>query len=217
MYSLHDTSPGVGEEWDDGTPVYKYELGGVSLTRINKIHSLADSDLANSITYDSYHVKVDMTENGTDRSTSAGFGKLFLGSTKSCGGSDIHATQNMPFEVITPLVENLTIRGTSVTASIRTTTAQSMSGNEIPWVDNGFEPVELNEMNYMTTPRLIASVVNENVKLPNIPGNKSFNMTLDLNTTDSRLSPMIDGERISVITTSNRVNSLITDLSLIHI
>ena len=200
-----------GDTWDAGTPVYKYELGGVSLTRINKIHSLADSDLANSIAYDSYHVKVDMTENGTDRSTSAGYGKLFLGATKSCGGDEIHATQNMPFEVITPLVENLTIRGTSVTASIRTTTAQSMSGTEIPWVDNGFESVELNEMNYMTTPRLIASVVNEEAKLTNIPGNKSFNMTLDLNTTDSRLSPMIDGERISLITTSNRVNSVITD------
>ena len=209
VYNVHGGTG--GETWDAGAPVYRYELGGVSLGRINKIHSLADSDLANSIKYDSYHVKVDMTENGTDRSTSAGYGKLFLGSTKSCGGSQIHATQNMPFEVITPLVENLTIRGTSVTASIRTTTAQSMSGTEIPWVDNGYEPVELNEMNYMTTPRLIASVVNEDVKLTNIPGNKSFNMSLDLNTTDSRLSPMIDAERMSVITTSNRVNSEITD------
>ena len=210
MFNIHGAI-GSGEPWDAGTPVYRYELGGVSLARINKIHSLADSDLANSIKFDSYHVKVDMTENGTDRSTSAGYGKLFLGSTKSCGGNNIHASQNMPFEVITPLVENLTLRGTSVTAAVRTTTAQSMSGNEIPWVDNGFESVELNEMNYMTTPRLIASTVNENVKLTNIPGNKSFNMTLDLNTTDSRLSPMIDGERISVITTSNRVNSEITD------
>jgi hypothetical protein len=209
VFNVHGATG--GETWDAGTPVYRYELGGVSLARINKIHSLADSDLANSITYDSYHVKVDMTDNGTDRSSSAGFGKLFLGATKSCGGNDIHATQNMPFEVITPLVENLTIRGTSVTASIRTTTAQSMSGTEIPWVDNGYESVELNEMNYMSTPRLIASVVNEDAKLTNIPGNKSFNMSLDLNTTDSRLSPMIDGERISVITTSNRVNSVITD------
>ena len=210
VYNVHGSS-GSGEGWDARTPVYKYELGGVSLARINKIHSLADSDLSNSIKFDSYHVKVDMTENGTDRSSSAGYGKLFLGATKSCGGNEIHATQNMPFEVITPLVENLTLRGTSITASIRTTTAQSMSGNEIPWVDNGYEPVELNEINYMTTPRIIASVVNENVKLTNIPGNKSFNMSLDLNTTDSRLSPMIDAERMSIITTSNRVNSEITD------
>ena len=210
VFNIHGAS-GSGEPWDAGTPVYRYELGGVSLARINKIHSLADSDLANSIKFDSYHVKVDMTENGTDRSSSAGYGKLFLGSTKSCGGNNIHASQNMPFEVITPLVENLTIRGTSVTAAVRTTTAQSMSGNEIPWVDNGFESVELNEVNYMSTPRLIASTVNENVKLTNIPGNKSFNMTLDLNTTDSRLSPMIDAERMSIITTSNRVNSEITD------
>jgi hypothetical protein len=38
-----------------------------------------------------------------------------------------------------------------------------------------------------------------------------MNMRLFLNTTDSRLSPVIDAQRLSIITTSNRVNDVIAD------
>ena len=44
------------------TPVYKYELAGVSLARINKTHDLNDVTIANPITLDSYHIKLDMSE-----------------------------------------------------------------------------------------------------------------------------------------------------------
>ena len=36
----------------------------------------------------------------------------------------------MPFEIITPVVQNLTVKGTSLTAEVRTTTSKSISGNE---------------------------------------------------------------------------------------
>ena len=49
-----------------------------------------------------------------------------------------------------------------------------MSGSEIPWIDNGFEPIALNQTNYLTTPRTIASKVNEDAKLTNLPGSKSY-------------------------------------------
>ena len=44
-----------------GTPVRKYELGGVSLARINRTHLLSDvTDRdPNPITFDSYTVKID--------------------------------------------------------------------------------------------------------------------------------------------------------------
>ena len=50
------------------------------------------------------------------------------------------------------MIHNMTIRGTNVTGELRTTTGQSMSGTEIPWIDNGFESVTLNSNNYMNTP-----------------------------------------------------------------
>jgi hypothetical protein len=136
-----------------------------------------------------------------------------LDQTKSSGGSQIYATQNIPFEIITPVVQNLTVKGTSVNAEVRTVTGKSISGNEIPFIDNGFETVSLNQSNYLNSARIICSRVNELDKLSNLPGNRSMNLRVYMNTTDTYLSPVIDSQRTSVICTSNRVNSVITDVA----
>jgi hypothetical protein len=115
----------------------------------------------------------------------------------------------MPFEILTPLVQNLTVQGTSLSAEVRTITGQSISGNEIPFTDIGFEPITINAPNYLDSTRIIASKVNEDNKLANLPGNKSMNMRLTLGTVDSKVSPVLDTQRISTILTSNRVNSVI--------
>ena len=198
-----------------GTPVYKYELGGVNLARINKTHNLSDVTVANPITYDSYNIKLDMStkwDNNSandDRSNDVGFPKLFLNSNKSAGGYQIRASQNMPYELIRPLIHNVCVQGTTLSAELRTVTATSFSGTEIPWIDNGFEPVAVNQTNYLTTPRTIASKVNGAAQLTNLPGEKSLQLRLLLNTSDSRVSPIIDGQRCSVITVSNKVNNVI--------
>jgi hypothetical protein len=115
----------------------------------------------------------------------------------------------MPFEIITPIVQNITVRGTNISGELRTITSKSLSGNEIPYVDNGFESITLNETNYLDSPRMIASKVNEDNQLTNIIGSKSMNMRIFMGTVDSRVSPVIDGQRTSVILTSNRVSDVI--------
>ena len=195
-----------------GTPVYKYELSGVSLRRINKTHNLSDITTANSITFDSYTIKLDTSSNtGIARSTSSGYPILYLNQTKSAGGYNIKASQNMPFEIITPMVQNVTVTGTSLSSEIRTISASSISGNEIPFIDTGFDNITLNQVNYLDSPRMVASKVNETQYLSTLPGNKSMNLRVFLNTLDSRLSPVIDTQRVSAILTSNRVNSVITN------
>jgi hypothetical protein len=195
-----------------GTPVFKYENSGINLQRINTTHNLNNVTQLDPFTFDSYKVKVDMsTTTGTDRSTDIGHPKLYIGQTKSTGGRNIRATQNMPFEIITPQVQNLTITGTNINAQVRTTTSKSFSGNEIPFTDSGFEDITINQKNYFDTPRMIASKVNEDLKLTNVVGNKSMQMSLALNTTDSRLSPVIDSQRVNAIVTSNRINNIITN------
>ena len=146
---------------------------------------------------------------GIGRSVGTSFPILYSNQTKSTGGYNIRATQNMPFEIITPLVQNLTVQGTSLSAEVRTITGQSISGNEIPFTDIGFEPITINAPNYLDSTRIIASKVNEDNKLANLPGNKSMNMRLTLGTVDSRISPVLDTQRMSTILTSNRVNSVI--------
>jgi hypothetical protein len=192
-----------------GSPVYKYELNGVSLRRINKTHDLNDVTIAEPITFDSYNIKLDMSSDGVDRTDGTNFPILYANQTKSTGGYNTRATQNMPFEIITPLIQNLTVQGTSLSAEIRTITGSSISGNEIPFTDVGFEPISINAPNYLDSTRIIASKVNEDNKLSNLPGNKSMNMRLTLGTTNTRLSPVLDTQRISTILTSNRVNSVI--------
>ena len=197
--------------YNTGTPVYKYELNGISLRRINKTHYLGDVTVADPITFDSYNIKIDTSADGTDRSSSIGFPALYQNTTKSTGGYNINATQNIPFEIVTPIVQNLTVPGTSLGAEIRTITSKSLSGNEIPFVDNGYESITPNNPNYLDTPRIVCSSINETNKLTNVSEGKSLNMRLTLGTSNTKLSPVIDTQRVSMIFTSNRINNVITD------
>jgi hypothetical protein len=204
---------GFKKDYPVGTLIYKYELGGVSLRRINKTHYLQDSNILDSISFDSYNIKLDMSSNGVNRSTDVGYPKLYIDKTRFAGGNIIKATQNIPFEIISPMVQNTTVSGTKLDAKIRTITGQSISGSEVPYQNNGFENISINKSNYLNSTRLICSNINEtnNFTGLNLPGNKSLNLQLDLETVDTRVSPVIDSQRISAIFVSNRVDSIITN------
>jgi len=201
-----------------GTPVYKYELGGVSLRRINKTHLLDDVTVSNPLTFDSYNIKIDMASSGVARTDGVSFPKLYANQTKSSGGLNSRATQNIPFEIITPMIQNITVPGTNVTAEMRTTSGTSLNdgsgtGPDVPFVNKGYEPITLNKSNYLNSPRIIASRVNEtsNTSIQTFPGDRSFNIKLNLSSVDNRLSPIIDVQRMNIILTSNRVNNVISN------
>ena len=203
-----------------GTPVFKYELSDVNLLRINKTHDLSattSTGTGEAIGFDHYNIKVDMSTtfnvNNTSRAVGTSFPKLYLNNTKSTGGNAIQASQNIPFELVTPAIQTLSVPGTTMTGEIKTVTSQSIDGTELPYVDNGFESVTLNDNNWLDSPRLIASNVNAENKLSALPGNKSAQLKLTLGSTDSRLSPIIDLQRSSLILTSNRVNNVVTDFA----
>ena len=201
-----------------GTSVYKYELGGVSLRRINKTHLLDDVTVSNPLSFDSYNIKLDTASSGTARTDGVSFPKLYANQTKSAGGFNIRATQNIPFEIITPMIQNITVPGTNVTAEIRTVSGTSLNdgsgtGSDVPFVDKGYESITLNKSNYLTSPRIIASRVNEtsNSSIQVFPGDRSFNVKLNMTSNDNRLTPIIDTQRMNIILTSNRVNNAISD------
>ena len=216
-----------------GTPVRKYELGGVSLARINRTHLLSeitDRDPA-PITFDSYTVKVNtgaLTAAQTglpftvpDRSSNSSATsnpKLYFNSTKSTGGYDTHSTQNIPFQIISPNIANITVPGTTISAAIKSISAASLNngmgqGVDVPFLDKGSESVTLNKSNYLNSPRMIASRINEtsNTVTQNLPGDRSFNMTLTLETSNPNISPVVDLQRMSAVLVSNRVDTPITN------
>ena len=193
--------------------VFKYELAGVSLRRINTIHTLQDvTDSTKENTLDSYYIKIDPSANGTNRSTGVSFPKLYLNSTKSTGGPIIEATQNIPYDIAQPIVQTFTPPQTTITASLRTISGTSVDGEEESFLDRGTRAIKLNQDNFFENPRIIASRVNEKRFLDNIiAGNKSLQMTLNLSTINQYLSPVVDLDRVGMILVSNRVNEPVTD------
>ena len=198
--------------YSSGNLVYKYEMNNVSLLRINKTHTLSDASIADQIGLDHYNLKIDVSsgDDTTDR-TGASFPKLFFRESDFFGGGDVEATYNVPFEIITPKLEVINPKLTTLSAAARTISGQSIDGAETPYVDKGFQAVSLNNNNFFSSPRVVASQVNEDARLPNLPGKKSFSMNCDLLSADSRLSPCIDLTRSSIIFTSNRVNAPISN------
>ena len=203
-----------------GTPVFKYELDGISLRRINKTHTLQDSNVDRSIDLDYYYIKIDPSASGkteslpygqVDRSVGTSFPLLYIKDTESSGGNNILATQNIPFEVIRPNISTLTLTGTSISGKIRTVSGSSVDGTEESYIDQGYEQISLNTNNYLSSPRIIASKINENSKLSSLPGNKSLTVNLLLNSNNQNLSPVIDLDRVSMILVSNRANSPISN------
>jgi len=190
--------------------LHKYELNGVSLRRINTNHNLADATVTNAKGLDHFNVKVDMSSNGLDRSVGTSLPKLHFNENKSSGGSHILSTENIPFEVVTPIVQNITPQGSTITASIRTVTSSSIDGSEVPYQDKGFESISLVTDNYMSSPRMIASRINETTSLTTLPDNRSFTLNLSLEGNYGS-SPVIDLDRVGVILTSNRINNPVDD------
>ena len=195
------------------TLVEKYELGGVSLRRINKTHNLSDVDstISNPIGVNYYHVKIDMGSNGVDRSTNIEYPKLKFNRTKQVGLSNGKATYNIPFEAMIPNIKQIAPTGTSIKSAVRTVRGTSLGGNEVSFVDMGLQDITNSRINYFDSPRVIASKVNETNYLADFPGNKSLNVNAFMATSDARISPSIDLSNNSLVLISNRVNSPITD------
>ena len=216
---LSDRVTGLGRGVDNtlvknhpaGAKVSKYELSGVSLRRFNTTHDMLDVDasIQDPITFDSYTLRLDTTSNGTNRTqeVTTQVPNLYINKTKSAGGFNIKATQNIPFEIITPMLQNMTLSGTDISAQVRTTQSQGIDGDEIAYTDAGFESVAINQKNFFDSPRLVASQVNADDKLQTFPGTKSFTMNINMTSDDFRLTPVIDLQRSNVIFTSNRINN----------
>lgn len=201
--------------YPQGTDVFKYELNGISLRRINTSHTLQDSTVSDPIDLDFYTIKVDTTQDGktealplgqVNRSVE-GHPKLFINKTKSTGGPSIRATQNIQFELIKPNIQTLTLGGTNISAKVRTVSATSVDGNEASFVDKGFQDINLNSNNYFENPRMVGSKVNETNNLTTLPGNKSFTVNLNLTSSNPYLSPIIDLDRLGMVFVSNRINN----------
>jgi len=198
------------------------------LNRINKVHVMSDvTDLdPQPISFDHYTLKIDQSaisasgnKGAANRATTgASFPIVYANDTKSTGGYGIHATQNIPYQIVAPMIHNVTVPGTNVTATMRTVSGSNLAdgtgqGTDLPFVDKGYESITINKTNYLSSARCVASRVNENnnAVLGNFPGNRSFGITVNMATSNTMVTPIIDLHRCSSIFISNRIDSPISN------
>jgi hypothetical protein len=191
--------------------MYKYELNGISLRRINTTHDISDLNIG----IDGYYLEINRTTKGTNRGADGsitGAPQLSFVSESNLGGSKVLATENILYSSIVPTYDLITPgSSTSTSAVIRSVTGTSISGNETSFLDNGYEPIQLNTLNTLKSVRLVCSKENETEYLNALPRNKSFTTGITFNTTDSNLSPILFLDTAFTEFISSRLNSPISD------
>jgi hypothetical protein len=200
----------IGHE--NGSLVYKYELNGISLRRINTTHDISDF----GIELDEYYIEIDRSSaTGIDRTTDgtpANMPQVCFTSEANLGDSRVLATENIQYSSIVPNYDIITPgSSTSINSIVRTISGTSVGGNETSFLDNGFEQIQLNSLNSFNSVRLVCSNNNQTAYLSNLPRNKSFTTGITLNTSDSNLSPIVYLDTSFTEFISSRLNNPVSD------
>ena len=170
-----------------GETVECYNLNGIPLTEINKTHTSIIP-----LTLDTYNLQLNIGANNTLTS----------------GGESAFATKNIQYEHVTTNIASLAVTGTDISAKLNSITATSISSNttlQPSYQSVTNEQISLERINDLGNPRLVASTSNQSFYNNN---NQSITLNLQLSSTANNLSPVVDLDRCSLITTSNRINKL---------
>ena len=192
---------------DEGARIQTYEANGMPLVGINTIHTLpTTTTLVNGMSIDTYFLEVDVAKVGGVQRT--GRSLLCFTTEKGFGGKNVGISQNHQFSTITPQINVLTPgNSTLINSSIRTISGTSSGGNEVSFIDQGFDPISLNQTAIFPTPRLVASKVNESDKLTELPKNKSLTLDLNMSSSDENLSPILDVKNATFVLGRNKINN----------
>jgi len=122
------------------------------------------------------------------------------------GGGLVKATTNMAFNVIHPNIITLTPNRTTLGGSVKVTKSTSFAGTETAYTGKetaSFEAIKLNEDNIGPFFNVVA---NQDREATLGSGVKSMDVSLNLNTDDSNVSPMIDLQRASMHVIQNIID-----------
>ena len=190
----------------EGETIQTYEASGMPLVGINTTHTVpTNTSLINASNIDNYFLEVDVAGVAPLRT---GNSLLCFSGEKAIGANKVKISQNHQFSSISPQFNVITPGSTTrVTSSIRTISGTSANGSESSFVDQGFEPVVLNETAFLPSPRLVASKINETDKLSSLPKNKSLTLNVDMSSDDPNLSPALDVKNATFILGRNKINN----------
>ena len=184
-HGMHGTSNNVTIA---GVPSGTYN--GIAHSDINGTYTSISN-----VTLDSY----DITSGSSSNATATG----------DIGGAAVTATQNRIFDVLNlGGIQTVTLPDTNIDYYVRTTTGRSVHGSETEFTltsSTNKLAVINNDNIAFTAPQMVASDINATNE--SISGGKSFYTILELTTTNTKLSPVLDTQRMSAFTIQNRLNS----------
>jgi len=176
----------------DGATVELFMIHKVPLYEINKTHTA----IAN-IGIDSYTITLSTTP-VTDGSTGVA----------EIGGSSVTATENAIIDYFKTEIGNLEFPNTSISSTIRPTTATSPSGTQTSFTtisSANARTFTLNENYKFDAPHMACSGINETNELS---GLKSCFVDITLSSTSESVSPVIDLQRTSLFAVANRLDNI---------
>ena len=168
-------------------------VNGITAANINKTHDIIGA----SIELDSYAITVTGTASAV----------LIDG-----GGTGITATENNQYNTLIPQIQTLEVPGTAIGLTMEGQTGKSVDGAESAYSQVVVGGILANSNNDFNAPFTVASTINETTYVTSSAGNKSLVITANLAGT-STLSPVIDLNRCSVTTVSNRLNDATSNQS----
>ena len=180
------------------------------------MHSTSNNVTISGVPSGTYNGLAHSSINGTYTSISNitldSYDILIPGSTNAntsgdIGSSDVYASQNRLYDVMNLNLSTMSVPSTSISYKLRPTTGQSIHGSEAEFstvsVANSGSVVA-NDNIYCTSPKMVASQINETNEMS---GLKSLYVNIELSSTNTKLSPLIDLQRCSAYTVQNRLNS----------
>ena len=159
------------------------DVGGITASRLNtNLYQVTNTGVDNYIITTS------------NRAASNAFG----------GGTGVLASYNRKFEKLHAIVPNITFSQTKIDTTIKTTNVAPVDDNVATFTSysqSEYEKTFLNEDFFFVNQKLIASRINQTVNSLT----RSLEYKIDLSSTVSHLSPLIDLSRASLKTISNRI------------
>ena len=128
--------------------------------------------------------------------------------TGDIGGDLVVASQNRLFDVLNlGGIQTMTLPETSLNMSIRPTSGRSIHGSESEFaLTAGSNKINVvsNDNIHFNSPQMVASAINETNEMG---GSKSFWNIVTLSTKNTKVSPVLDTQRMSAFTITNRLNN----------
>jgi len=196
-----------------GSAIQPYQINGFPLVGINStINVPTNTTLRSESNIDNYFLEIDRGTGPRGNNVADNKALLCFTSEKAVGGKDVQVSQNHQFSTLSPQFNVITPgKGTFVNTAVRTVSGTSAGGNEVSFIDQGFEPTILNETTFFPTPRLVASKTNESLRLQTLPKNKSLALKVDMTSTDKNLSPVLDSKYATFVLGRSKINSPVLD------